>query len=352
MAKNLWAVVALLILSLNSHGAAPICEDLFSNVRFVKMAADLQDKELLPFKNTVDSINGFLGELTAPQNISINVHRVIEDPGARPHEGLLKIGLQLGRELGPSRTYTKNPTFSQAILAHEYGHLIFRENFIRIEPKMREAEAVFPQTLEPRKKVDTLDAELDLLRKQLPTLSWDEKSVVWKRMHELETEKNQLIAQVMELMQIPTKLNERLDPYDEFFADVVAVLQTENPSAVSEATKFTILQQKVGKPKLLKFSDDSRDFQNKIQRPLYYGKHEYFLTVRAHLWNSYLASQSLLHGSKAKILSAVYAAVAKEAQLSIAAPSFGPQESWKELNQNLIQRLDAELTARGIKSLK
>ena len=372
---SLLAAAAVLVTSVNSIASAPMCAEVFStqDIRFTKMDAQVTDKQVAVFKQVVADVNGSLGNthLVIPDGVEIKVYTQHPDPVANPIDMSVNagvrffMGLQADKNNPKSvKNYYKVPTVSSPILAHEYGHIIFFENFGIREPIWREAFKTFrekmPELTVKDQQYQKLIGEIALRQEQLKTMT-DKAQIA-----QIQQEMLQLVLQAVKLNKeielegaAVQTLSAITTSYNEFFADVMAVLYTGKPTSIEDAVTFTRTLQFDGKlAKEMKQSNDERNFKDRAEprdAKDDFEDHGYFSTVRAGVWESYLASPTIRTAKRGQVTEAIFDAIAKECSTLIrsgAPVNLKTKEKWIELNERLMKAIDNEMAARGITKLK
>lgn len=365
----------MLVTSVNSIASGPACFNVFSqqDIRFTKMDKKVTDNQVTFFKQVVEDVNGSLGHtnLVIPDHVEIKIYTEHPSPVANPIDMSVNAGVRLFVKIPTDRSnpqsmksYYKAPSFSGPILAHEYGHIVFSENYGLREPVWREAFKVFraklPELTQKNQQYNDTLVEIDRVQKLLESTK-DPAQIA------------QLKGEVLKLTMITLRINQEIQkegalisalstiarPYNEFFADVMAVLYTGKASSIEDAVTFTHALQGKGKvPELSKESNNARDFKDGVRNGTHkdnFEDHGYFSTVRVNVWESYLASPTYRTAKRGQVTEAIFEAIAKECSALIhggAPVSFHGKEKWLEMNERLMKAIDTEMAARGITKLK
>jgi len=367
--------VVPLIFSISAKASGPLCATVFSDVHFSKMDDKVTDKQVAVFKKVIDDLNASLGGLAVPKGAEIQVFIEHSAPVADPLEMSVKAGVRYVNTI-PSvgiarfkskpknedlKNYYKTPSFSVPILAHEYGHLIFNENYGPREPIWRDTiegfKKLLPVLAEKNQELDAIELEVNKVFGQMSGEMTPEKRIgLIVKINELQNEAGKISDEIFEL-QAPFKgVFDRISPYNEFFADVVAVLYTGNSGIIDRSVSFTRKMQgnNIYTKGALQ-SDKERDFKNQVKHDEDYEEHGYFSLVRNGVWDSYLASPSNRTKKRGEIMEAIFSAVAGETSRVIRNPTpvfMKAEATWKELNRSLLEAIDREMAVRGIKKLK
>jgi len=183
---------------------------------------------------------------------------------------------------GEVRLYTKNPSYSRSILAHEYGHSIVNTNMRRKNKDFRDFFAARERLtiLASDKTMDEYkvkyEAMLKKLKKDHPELSDEEidnlPEVVKfeeeiKKFHKDQMAKIKEVQEFMESLKFNSDMYKQFNSYNELFADVSAVLFSNgDPKAISDALIFSKQLQTYKKINNDPLNLLSRDFSNKGNR--------------------------------------------------------------------------------------
>lgn len=355
--------------SVNAMAAGQECSSVFGqDIQYAKMDKGVTDKQVEFFKNVVADVNGSLGSLVIPDGVTIKVYTAHPAPVANPIDMSINAGVRFVMKLptSPDGTQTKDyykvPTISGPILAHEYGHIVFFQNFGIREPIWRTSFETFRRQLP---ELEKLDQELRKVNEEIANITPLLKSSVVA-----PKKSRQLRAQLVKLTAEANRLNQEINKrgavvqilsaittsYNEFFADVMAVLHTGKPNSIEDGVTFTrTLQGNKKFSEYMKDTNEERSFENRIKKENDYEEHGYFSLVRDAVWESYLASPSNRTTNRAKVTEAIFEAVAKECSRLIRgkkAINFKDDATWKDLNANLEKVIDQEMAARGITKLK
>jgi hypothetical protein len=319
------------------------CELALSNGTFSTANAEFVIRQDTPaflkmsaLDKVIERVNSFLGSLKRPDRPEIVVS-AIEMPSASVTENRIRLGVQIGRDKG-SLSLTHNPAYLRAILAHEFGHIVLAENFPLLKDLYSQIRGVESELKPQIEKYEFLSEQIEEL--SVRGLGIDSGLLVQTRA-DLEEKIEGLRPRWLELR----STLDLLEPYEEFVADVVSVLEGERPDVIHRSVHFS----KLNKPR--KASVNTRHFKKHMQRStrilLSYYNYSLFMFARRDLWNSYLASPSIMRNRKEDVLKAVIAAVVSEATSVAQGVDTGAA-----LNERLIARIHEELHRRGIEPLK
>ncbi len=357
-------VVFLLQAGISAH-AANLCRAVFTpEAKFTKMEDKVTDQQVEALRAVVSDVNDHLGELSVPQNAEIKVFAAHEDPASDPVTMIVNFGVRLkktpdldpyGMPLEKARYFYKSPTATLPILAHEYGHLVFAENYKIAQPEYREIIDHYNDAVVFQKQYNQMNKKVGDIEDILISGKFrpeDEPQIK----AEYKTAMDELFAAARKVDAFNTKLrnvHETVVAYNEFFADVIAVLQSGKPDAVSSSLAITGVLQSKGIAKFVKPSNEQRNFDNHRIRGASTSDHNFFSIARDDIWDSYFASPSYRKEKRGVMISAVFAAIVKEHGEVIKNPDSKPSDkNWKELNDRMMNAIDQEMAARNIQKLK
>jgi len=358
------------------------CRDFFggsvwqgNHATFRLMEPNIPQRTLTSYDTIIGEINGFLGDLAKPAPPLVEVRRNESSPEADSVENILRLGTkyQIEHPKNEGAFLEKVPSAMKPIIAHEYGHLIFERNFTSLEQLVLEFRKLRPQVesqilelmSEHRRLLDE-KAEVDAQLDKAP--EGEEQKKLAERSDALRTRSQSIFNQVLKLSHIGDVYDElvlnHITSYNEFFADVVAVLWSEKPDAISKSIRHTRLLQLREFQEKASLSYDSRNFKKRQKAaretggsavsasPSQLEDHAYFSPARKFLWESYLASPTILKNHKSQVLRAVFKAVDHELRYRMNHYDLKPDENWKNFNDRLIERIRVELATQGIEALK
>ncbi len=261
---------------------------------------------------------------------------------------------------GQMRIYSKSPSYSRPILAHEYGHAVMNTNMKRMNKEFKEFLEVNEEmrvfsndkTMDNYKlKYETKYAEL---KKQNPDMADEEIKnfpEISKLMEEIMAYSEIKMKQQIELLnrlensKFSNLLND-FTSYNELFADVTAVIFTEgNPKAISDALVFSKNLQDYKKMKKKPLNHLARDFSykgNRIDKWVEEKQvHAAMAPTRYYLYQRFFKRPYYQKGKGAsKIYQKIFDVILDETNFRLANPEI--KLNWKEWNQRFIDLIDKE----------
>jgi len=364
--------VLILMFSISAKAAGPLCADVFSLVHYSKMDDKVTDQQVAVFKKVIDDLNDSLGNLVVPKGAEIRVFSEHSSPVAYPQDMSVMAGVHFVKAIpslgtvkydkkpreGEKRKYHKNPVFSVPIMTHEYGHLIFMENYSLREPIWHDAlDGSKKAVAEKTKELEAIQLEIDKANDQMHRGGTSEQiNEIFAKIGDLTNKLGEVLNKINELKAPFRAVHNAISPYNEFFADVVAVIYNGNSSSIDRSVSFTRKLQ--GSNKYTKSSlrsNEKRNFKNRVKHDEDYEAHGYFSLAREGVWDSYLASPSNRTNKRGEIIEAIFSAVAGEASRILRSPTpveMKTETAWKEFNRSLLEAIDREMAARGITKLK
>ncbi len=190
------------------------------------------------------------GALQLPATIGLVIPQTYDSPFFDPMAVTLVAPYQMVIE-GRS----KHPNFTRAVELHEFGHAIFNENLPLIfKPSpailsvVKDAQKLLKKTASSKMKLLKRDLVSELLARKIEETNADASSPMMQE-YEALINNPALLAEEEKLMTIYTNSEDTLSAfvqivqgttaYNEFFADVVSVVITENPQSVANALHFS-----------------------------------------------------------------------------------------------------------------
>jgi hypothetical protein len=247
-----------------------------------------------------------------------------------------------------SKTYTRHPVYSAPILMHEYGHAILRHNLRRLVPAYEKAFSLEEDML------SYVDQGKRIIGRYRAVKENASKEVL--RQLEAEIKANmETFRKLNQDLQRPEtqRLLETLTPFDEFFADLVAVSTTKNPKAIFLINHFPnekLRMKKSQTPGDPRYDDwIYRDFSHENNRlESWSGRlkseldHEALAPARHFLYESFLRYPRFQEGpGRQQLIDGVFLALVDSVQSSVA--SRAPMDS-TEMNRLLIENIKRRLS--------
>lgn len=249
----------------------------------------------------------------------------------------------------------KHPSFTNPIIAHEYGHCILSEN-LGLNDNFRNQFARKYRFIDFY-KWEALNAQVEELQVELERIQQMLKEKIQAGAKETDPEVVALIAKGNEIAELKNKLIDEMQPlldnygkvfemlgkYHEFFADIVALTYFNyNPTVVWKAvytTKIRSANQPTSTEKKILRSLELRRFDKKFELDdVSFGdSHIELSPVRYYIYKYYL-SNPLYNKNKAMVIKVVFEAV-KDEMLSLG-QSDSSSLSLAELNKRFMARLD------------
>jgi len=259
--------------------------------------------------------------------------------------GHLHVPYQMAESKGASgKNWTKHPKFTRAVIAHELAHEVFhltlKKRFPELDDlRIRTAEESRKRTQARADEYDRLKKERDLLA-DLMTKESPRTKASSAKLAELEAAMAKNKKAVTDQGLAGMWHGRPLDgPYNELFADVVAVIYARDPEGMRDGIYFT------GADKDSRKSAHWRDFDGP-PGPVPWSEGEEHVALqptRKWLWESHLAQSK----DPVPILRAVFEGIYKEVteRYRTGVWELPPDE----MNRRLIERIDAEIKQASTK---
>lgn len=243
------------------------------------------------------------GSLDLPATIGLVIPQTFDSPFFDPMALTLVAPYQMVID-GKS----KHPIFTRAVELHEFGHAIFNEN---MELILKQDPALLKRWTNVKKMiVKTAPAKLQLLKRDVLAEMLAKKIEATKAsgtseiMAEFETVKSSLMNEEEKLMSVyvdnQDKLQEMgelfqaLTPFNEFFADVVSVVVTEDPQSIADALHFSNVT-------MINYQDRSFS-RRRSRRPQDGEAHNFYSLSRHYIYKYYLSHPSYKAKGKAWLI--------------------------------------------------
>lgn len=277
--------------------------------------------------------------LKLPPKVQLRLSPVSFAPAANAAMGTLQLGARYGARDKDGRVYTQNPVEMIPIAAHEFAHLVFHWNIIRENPRFKPFFPMINRRTNLALEIFALDREkarLDRSNIEGHRRLSNRIQLLEKQVEELESEYS-----------VYARLAARATPYDEFYADVFAVLYTEEPNAVSAALHFSRVGGGHATDVQRKLNVRNRQFDRAaaVNLDRVPESHGLLVLARQTLWEDYLRRPSVMRNHKNTIALGITRAVSHELAwwLDQPAPVQMTATHARILNQRLILRLHHEL---------
>ena len=191
---------------------------------------------------------------------------------------------------------SKNPVFTRGVELHEFGHAIFNENMelvLKKQPALlkrwNSAKKIISKTAVNRAKILKRDLLSEMLSKKAEAIKAQPSSPIMIELDELsltlQDEESKLMSVYSDNQMIIQELGElfqALTPYNEFFADVVSVVITEDPQSVANALHFS-------NHKSIPYEDRSFE-RRRSKRPVDGTPHNFYSLSRNYIYKYYLSN--------------------------------------------------------------
>lgn len=280
--------------------AAPFCADLFRGTKAHEHVG-FSDADARLIRHATKKIDGFLGPLRRPSPIVAKIEAYYF---SFFHAELSRIGFAFARK--PLRIR------SLAVFSHEYGHAIFEANLRITLDGRTQRLAEHPRALTKAMERLENDPEYRALNKRRYQLLFDENNpaellAIDKRLEAILARESQVLGAKAQAEW--EELRFLTLPYDELFADLIAVLHARDPRAVADGFGITKSApyravDEAGKT-ILEFNDRAyrpRDFTAKPAIETFYPNdihfaYTFFDPIRAPLWETVSALKPADYGN-------------------------------------------------------
>ena len=247
---------------------------------------------------------------------------------------------RIAHQFRQPKTALKHPKFTQAVIAHEYGHAFFYEN-------MRQR---FPDIFSPVSKFETKYVSVTAAIKKMRASEENIKSQLVLANAASDEVKAERLSKELRIIQhgslleasmeseavlIPLqRLRRTLEPYSELFADAVAVRVFNDPSVMrrfyQSANGHGVRRSMVP---ATDFSRNHRAEHWNLTEP-----HVLLSPTRTHLWRQYFSNPA--YARYPDLMSRLLAAIGKEVRSHV---NVTEQLSPRKMNEQLIKAIDEEM---------
>lgn len=304
------------------------------------------ESEARRFAQVIRSVGEIARGLRMPEKVHLKVASIAENPAADSFNGVIYVGRTFGAVDGRGRMYTQNPAEMLPVIAHEFGHMIFHENIVMDLEVGRRLTPLIKELMEIEAIVTKISAQVEALLKQNDPRA--------------RAQAEKLQAEIAQWMEVAEELGKKIGPladildatdaYNEFYADVIAVLFSGKPNSVAKAIHIA-MPADGGRGELRRRRSEIRNRQfsrRGVDRPLIVAsQHAVFHQVREMIWDEYLQRPGVMQNKKTEVLQGVTRAVKAEIRWMISQPE-PPSPEFEAvvriLNKRLADRIRAELS--------
>ncbi|AGH95641.1 hypothetical protein A11Q_1425 [Pseudobdellovibrio exovorus JSS] len=286
-------------------------------------------------RNTIMGINAIVGNnLKVPYSVKLEIERQGDNAEFNWSDTIV-FPIQFLVNGKP-----KHPKYAQTILAHEYGHYIFSlnlrdsiKNYAEFEQQAKMA-TVYHEDV--RKNSDAYESAVIQLAKakKLQDLALieelkrkvEDKEKAFGKSSEKMDELNDLVKK-----SVFTRIS--VLSYHELFADIIAVMKENSPSAMSDALRSASIKDKDEKTSI-----EGRNFLNRIRLEGWNQSepHIFFAPTRKFIWDHILTNPRYNQDSGA-LIKQIFFVIQTEISSRIHERSF--ELNPEEANRQLIDRL-------------
>ncbi|EQC45035.1 hypothetical protein M899_0550 [Bacteriovorax sp. BSW11_IV] len=257
-----------------------ISQNFSKQINIANFGASLEFELLL--KKSILRVNENLGPLKVPTEYQIELEAAIEHTqnGNGPNNmmGVIKTAEFYSVVNKQGKLVKTNPSFTHAIGVHEYGHEVFAVNIGQYitHPELKKAYDIRDKFVYHRDRIYKLRTKISRLRRSGVEDSRIKKSKFHHNLQESSALLNPIMQEynAIELKSITT-------PFDELFADFIAVIGTNDPKAIHRASGNSS-------------SKKGRDFTSNL--PIHNWQeesvHRMYGPVRSFLWSRYMNNPS------------------------------------------------------------
>jgi hypothetical protein len=276
-----------------------------NDVKSATTDQSLTAAQAAPFLKVIGEVGGMVLPMQLPRAVKLNLSQLTFDPSSNVFTDELNLGVRFAKLDDKNRVHTQNPSVMRAIAAHEFGHLIFAHNILATQSVLTDIVRYGNQAGDMEAALQKMRDEGDKLQALVTAQGGVGSPDLQAKIAQLEQQYQQGLDQLLKVQQQHNQviaLYERTSPYNEFFADVISLLYTENPNAIAEAIHFSMPNTTHRNDRNNKADILSRDFE--VGKPINHDPqtpHAVMAQVRSALWENYLKQPSVM-AQKSKVV--------------------------------------------------
>ena len=265
--------------------------------KFITVNVKDQAVVLKNLDNALKQMSG--GALDLPASIGLIIPQTYDSPFFDPMALTLVAPYQM-----VINGKSKNPVFTRGVELHEFGHAIFNENMelvLKKSPALLKrwtaAKKIIAKTANDKAKLLKKDLLSEMLVKKIDATKAPATSPIMAEFEALQLtlqdEEHKLMSVYSDNQQVLEEMGELfqvLTPYNEFFADVVSVVITEDAQSVANALHFSNYKD-------IPYEDRSFE-RRRSKRPQDGTPHNFYSLSRNYIYKYYLSNP--LYKSKGK----------------------------------------------------
>ncbi len=305
------------------------------------------EDEARRFARVVLSVGEIARGLQMPERVHFSVAAVAENPSAESFSGVIKVGRTLGAVDEKGRLYTQHPNEMLPVIAHEFGHMVFHENILMELDLVRRAQPAMRELVEIEKVLNKLYARIEELAKSSHPRAIAEAEKVEREIARWTKEAERAVQRIEPVLGVL----DATTPYNEFYADVIAVLYSGKPNSVAQAIHIATPARGGSAERRFRRSEiRNRQFSRRgTDRPLIVASpHAVFYQAREMIWDEFLKRPNVMNGKKNAVLHGVTRAVRAEVRWLLSQPAVStknPDALLRMLNKRLGDRIRVELSS-------
>ncbi len=297
------------------------------------------EAEAKRFTQVIREVGDIARGMRMPPHVHLSINAVHDSPSSDSYRRELALGQRFG-VVGPrEKLYTQHPDEMLPVVAHEFGHMLFFENVISrigmVNALKNDLES-FAELARARRELKAQALGSKDPRAFTETPQWRQKWRQW--------EFDELAGKLRPVF----SLGKATSPYNEYFADVVAVLYSEEPNSIADAVHFARPAGTASQRDASRMSVRNRAFDRKgAGRDIVRIPHGVFFEARAAIWDEFLSRPAVMKGKKNEVLQGLTRATLSELSWYLRLPRM-PREPQslaeiKLMNERLILAIRKEL---------
>ncbi len=311
--------------------------------------AKVSKKDVEKILTVFRGVNEIAKNLRVPEQIGLEMSEIEFSPRADAMNNVIYMGVRFGAKDDKDRIYTQHPGAMIPVAAHEYGHIVFAQNVLSEVQIYKDALGLLAQMAKLAAAFESIQAHALVLAEKYESASPEEKQRILAKLEELKEQASRINELGLELNNALGPLfawvNAATTPYNEFFADILAILYTEKPESVFKAVQTVMPNGVPGINRKIRDDAESRSFKGAGLVHVHgRSPHSVFKPTREFIWKKYLQRPMIMRNHKSAVAEAVARVMTAELLWLQDHFEVNPMKDQVFVNKRLMKQLDAELS--------
>ncbi len=311
--------------------------------------AKVSRKDVEKLVTVFRGVNEIVKPLRIPESVRLEMSEIEFNPRADAMNNVIYMGVRFGAKDKNGKVYTQHPGVMIPVAAHEYGHLVFTQNVLSEVQLYQVSLGMLGQLAKVAEALQNIQAQMLLLAEKYEQSSPEVQQRIVVQLEELKQQAIRLVELGLQLKNqldpLFTWVRDATSPYNEFFADIIAVLYTENSESVFKAVQITMPPEDPDLDRRRRNDVDARSFKGAGLVHVH-GKtpHSVFKPAREFIWKKYLQRPTFLRNHKTAVATTLVRVMTSELVWLQEHPEVNPTRDQVLVNKRLIKLMDAELS--------